>query len=193
MRYETAKLRRNGCVQGGNAAESVIYNPSDLKGTSPTESLDTTSDAAMPRTRAQRRATDGLFVLGDDALRNVLTFLTPSVCALGPGAASRALRELTTSRQLQVARKSGSYTLRPPDNGVVHALATEFGTREWPTRTPGLQKDYIVVLRPRQAFAYVYLHRRCASKSTGSASPIIVSETPRVAQISMEPSSLGHL
>ena len=73
----------------------------------------------MPRTRAQRRATDGLFVLGDDALRNVLTFLTPSVCALGPGAASRALRELTTSRQLQVARTSGSYTLRPPDNGVV--------------------------------------------------------------------------
>ena len=90
----------------------------------------------MPRTRAQRRATDGLFVLGDDALRNVLTFLTPSVCALGPGAASRALRELTTSRQLQVARKSGSYTLRPPENGVVHALATAFGTREWPTRTP---------------------------------------------------------
>ena len=132
----------------------------------------------MPRTRAQRRATDGLFVLGDDALRNVLTFLTPSVCALGPGAASRALRELTTSSQLQLARKSGSYTLRPPDRG---------------NGPPGLQKDYIVVLRPRQAFAYVYLHRRCASKSTGSASPIIVSETPRVAQISMEPSSLGHL
>ena len=90
----------------------------------------------MPRTRAQRRATQGLFVLGDDALRNVLTFLSPSVCALGPGATSRALRELTTSRQLQVARKSGSYTLRPPDNGVVHALATAFGTREWPTRAP---------------------------------------------------------
>ena len=90
----------------------------------------------MPRTRAQRRATEGLLRLGDDALSNVLTLLTPSACALGPGATSRALRELTTSKQLRVARKSGSYTLRPPDNGVVHALATAFGTREWPTRAP---------------------------------------------------------
>ena len=94
----------------------------------------------MPRTRAQRRATDGLFVLGDDALRNVLTFLTPSVCALGPGATSKAMREVATSRQLQAARKSGSYVLRPPDHGVVHALATAFGTREWPTRAP--QRDW---------------------------------------------------
>ena len=90
----------------------------------------------MPRTRAQRRATEGLFVLGDDALRCALTFLTPSACALGPGATSKAMREVATSRQLQVARKSGSYTLRPPDHGVVHALATAFGTREWPTRAP---------------------------------------------------------
>ena len=90
----------------------------------------------MPRTRAQRRATDGLFVLGDDALRCALTFLTPSVCALGPGATSKAMREVATSRQLEVARKSGSYMLRPPDNGVVDALATAFGTREWPTRAP---------------------------------------------------------
>jgi hypothetical protein len=89
----------------------------------------------MPRTRAQRRATEGLFVLGDDALRCALTFLTPSACALGPGASSKAMREVATSRQLQVARKSGSYTLRPPDHGVVHALATAMGTRQWATRT----------------------------------------------------------
>ena len=88
----------------------------------------------MPRTRAQRRATEGLFALGDDALRNVLTLLTPSACALGPGATSRALRELTTSKQLQAARKSGTYVLRPSDNGVVHALATAMGTRRWATR-----------------------------------------------------------
>ena len=89
----------------------------------------------MPRTRAQRRATEGLFVLGDDALRCALTFLTPSACALGPGASSKAMREVATSKQLQVARKSGSYTLRPPDHGVVHALATAMGTRQWATRT----------------------------------------------------------
>ena len=89
----------------------------------------------MPRTRAQRRATEGLFALGDDALRNVLTLLTPSACALGPGATSRALRELTTSKQLQAARKSGTYVLRPSENGVVHALATAMGTQQWATRS----------------------------------------------------------
>ena len=76
-----------------------------------------------------------LFVLGDDALRCALTFLTPSVCALGPGATSKAMREVATSRQLEVARKSGSYVLRPPDNGVVHALATAMGTQQWATRS----------------------------------------------------------
>jgi len=94
----------------------------------------------MPRTRAQRRATQGLLALGEDALRCALTFLSPSVCALGPGATSKAMREVATSRQLQAARKSGSYVLRPPDHGVVHALATAFGTREWPTRAP--QRDW---------------------------------------------------
>ena len=89
----------------------------------------------MPRTRAQRRATEGLFALGDDALRNVLTLLSPSACALGPGATSKAMREVATSRQLQAARKSGSYVLRPPDNGVVHALATAMGTQQWATRS----------------------------------------------------------
>ena len=88
----------------------------------------------MPRTRAQRRATEGLLRLGDDALSNVLTLLTPSACALGPGATSKAMREVATSKQLQAARDSGSYVLRPPDNGVVHALATAMGTRRWATR-----------------------------------------------------------
>ena len=89
----------------------------------------------MPRTRAPRRATDGLFVLGDDALRCALTFLSPSACALGPGATSKAMREVATSRQLQAARKSGSYVLRPPATGVVHALATAMGTQQWATRS----------------------------------------------------------
>ena len=88
----------------------------------------------MPRTRAQRRATEGLFALGDDALRNVLTLLSPSACALGPGATSKAMREIATCKQLQAARKSGTYVLRPSDNGVVHALATAMGTRRWATR-----------------------------------------------------------
>jgi hypothetical protein len=89
----------------------------------------------MPRTRAQRRATEGLFVLGDDALRNALTFLTPSASALGPGATSKAMREVATSKQLQVARTSGSYVLRPREQGVVHALATGFGTCKWSERS----------------------------------------------------------
>ena len=88
----------------------------------------------MPRTRAQRRATQGLLALGDDPLRCALTFLSVSDCARGPGATSKAMREEVSSKRLMAARKSGSYTLRPPDNGVVHALATAFGTREWPTR-----------------------------------------------------------
>ena len=89
----------------------------------------------MPRTRAQRRATEGLFVLGDDALRNVLTFLSPSACALGPGATSKAMREEVSSKRLMAARTSGAYVLRPPDNGVVHALATAMGTQQWATRS----------------------------------------------------------
>jgi len=88
----------------------------------------------MPRTRAQRRATQGLFALGDDALRNALTFLSISDCARGPGETSRALREVSMSKHLQAARTSGSYVLRGDKHGVVHALATKFGTRRWRTR-----------------------------------------------------------
>ena len=90
----------------------------------------------MPRTRAQRRATEGLFVLGDDPLRCALTFLSVSDCARGPGSTSKAMREEVSSKRLMAARTSGAYVLRPPDNGVVHALATAFGTQEWPTRAP---------------------------------------------------------
>ena len=88
----------------------------------------------MPRTRAQRRATQGLFALGEDALRNALTFLSISDCARGPGETSRALREVVTSIPLQAARTSENYVLRGDKHGVVHALATKFGTRRWRTR-----------------------------------------------------------
>ena len=88
----------------------------------------------MPCTRAQRRATQGLFALGDDPLRNALTFLSISDCARGPGETSRALREVVTSKQIQAARTSGSYVLRGDKHGVVHALATKFGTRRWRIR-----------------------------------------------------------
>ena len=87
----------------------------------------------MPCTRAQRRATQGLFALGDDPLRNALTFLSISDCARGPGETSRALREVSMSKHLQAARTSGSYVLRGDKHGVVHALATKFGTRRWRT------------------------------------------------------------
>ena len=89
----------------------------------------------MPRTRAQRRATDVLFLLGEDALRNVLTFLSVSGCVSGPGATSKAMREEVSSKRLMTARTSGHYVLRPSDNGVVHALATAMGTRRWATRS----------------------------------------------------------
>ena len=88
----------------------------------------------MPCTRAQRRATQGLFALGDDPLRNALTFLSISDCVRGPGETSRALREVSMSNPLQAARTSGSYVLRGEKHGVVHALATKFGTRRWRTR-----------------------------------------------------------
>ena len=73
----------------------------------------------MPRTRAQRRATQGLFALGDDPLRNALTFLSISDCVRGPGETSRALREVSMSKHLQAARTSGSYVLRGDKHGVV--------------------------------------------------------------------------
>ena len=89
----------------------------------------------MPRTRAQRRATQGLLALGDDPLRCALTYLSVSDCARGPGATSKAMREEVSSKRLMTARTSGDYVLRPSDNGVVHALATAMGTQQWATRS----------------------------------------------------------
>ena len=84
----------------------------------------------MPRTRAQRRATQGpLGGLNDDALRRVLTFLSVADSRRSAGGASKALRGVATSNDLTRLRGAESYVLRGSDHGVVHALATAFGTR----------------------------------------------------------------
>ena len=86
----------------------------------------------MPRTRAQRRATQGpLGGLNDDALRRVLTFLSVADSRRSAGGASKALRAVATSNELARLRGSDSYLLRRSENGVVHALATAFGTQPW--------------------------------------------------------------
>ena len=86
----------------------------------------------MPRTRAQRRATQGpLRGLDDDALRRVLTFLSVPDSRRIAGGASKALRGVATSNGLTRLRGSESYVLRGSDNGVVHALATALGTQPW--------------------------------------------------------------
>ena len=87
----------------------------------------------MPRTRAQRGATQTppLGGLNDDALRRVLTFLSVADSRRSAGGASKALRGVATSNELARLRGSESYVVRSSQNGVVHALATAFGTREW--------------------------------------------------------------
>ena len=86
----------------------------------------------MPRTRAQRRATQGpLGGLNDDALRRVLTFLSVADSRRSAGGASKALRAAATSNELTRLRGSESYVLRGSDHGVVHALATALGTQPW--------------------------------------------------------------
>ena len=87
----------------------------------------------MPRTRAQRRATQGpLGGLNDDALRRVLTFLSVADSRRGAGGASKALRGVATSNELTRLRGSESYVLRRGSHhDVVHALATSFGTQPW--------------------------------------------------------------
>ncbi|CAH0379975.1 unnamed protein product, partial [Pelagomonas calceolata] len=78
--------------------------------------------------------------LGDDCLHKLLTFVPLKDCARGAGAASKHLRDLATSTTLARARGADSYALRRPEpsgrgvTGVVHALATALGTRQWPTR-----------------------------------------------------------
>ena len=68
--------------------------------------------------------------LGNDALLEVLSFVPVGDCA-SASAASRALRGSTTSQALARTRGSGEYVLR--GRGVVHSLATAFGTRPWAT------------------------------------------------------------
>ena len=86
----------------------------------------------MPRTRAQRRATQGpLGGLNDDALRRVLTFLSVADSRRSAGGASKAMRGVATSNELTRLRGSESYVLRGSDHGVIHALATALGTQPW--------------------------------------------------------------
>ena len=87
----------------------------------------------MPRTRSQQRAREGLLSLDDDALRNVLSFLSVADGRRGAGVTSKALRQAVASKQLARARATAPYVLRGDTHGVVHALATSMGTRRWPT------------------------------------------------------------
>ena len=88
----------------------------------------------MPRTRSQQRAREGLVSLDDDALRNVLSFLSVADGRRGAGVTSKALHQAVTSKQLTRARAMAPYVLRGDTHGVVHALATAMGTRRWPTK-----------------------------------------------------------
>ena len=88
----------------------------------------------MPRTRSQQRAREGLLSLDDDALRNVLLFLSIADSRRGPGETSKALRQAVASSQLARARATAPYVLCGNTHGVVRSLATSFGTQEWPTR-----------------------------------------------------------
>ena len=87
----------------------------------------------MPRTRSQQRAREGLVSLDDDALRNMLLFLSIADGRRGPGETSKAMRQAVASNQLARARATAPYVLRGNTHGVVHALATSMGTRRWPT------------------------------------------------------------
>ena len=89
----------------------------------------------MPRTRSQQRAREGLVSLDDDALRNVLSFLSVTDGRRGPGVASKALRQTVASQQLARARATAPYVLRGNAHGVVHSLATSFGTEQWHKRS----------------------------------------------------------
>ena len=86
------------------------------------------------RTRAQRRATQGLHRLGDDPLQKVLSYLSCGECARGLGSVSKPLLAMAASTSLKRARGLESYTLRGNEHGIVHALSTSCGTKLWPTR-----------------------------------------------------------
>jgi hypothetical protein len=90
-----------------------------------------------------------LVVLGDDPLRNVLTFLSPAAVRRGVGTAAKFFRAAASSAALARARSTDKYVLRSDTHGVVHllgtdkyalrsdrhgvvhALATACGTRPW--------------------------------------------------------------
>ena len=71
----------------------------------------------MPRTRAQTRASQGLFSINDDALRKALTFLSVAEGRRGLGETSKALRALVGSTALERTRFSESYVLRGNEHG----------------------------------------------------------------------------
>ena len=93
------------------------------------------------------QVSQSLLSLGDDPLRTVLTFLSPADGRRGVGTAAKLFRAAASSTNLARARGADSYVLRERpipltipgigigqgNHGVVHALATAFGTRRWPT------------------------------------------------------------
>ena len=106
---------------------------------------------AQARTDAQpSRAGRGLMGLGDDCLHKVMTFLAVADARRGVGAAAKWLRTTATSPALARARFCEPYTLRgeggtgeSPRPGVVHAMATALGTRQWPmVAVSNIQADF---------------------------------------------------
>ena len=102
----------------------------------------------MPRTRAQTRASQGLFSINDDALRKALTFLSVAEGRRGLGETSKALRALVGSTALERTRFSESYVLRGNEHGIVHALATAMGTRQWVRRPPPNGSNQLAAVPP---------------------------------------------
>ena len=89
-----------------------------------------------------QHVTTGWHSLSDDPLRHILTYVPVHECRRGPGVVSRALRATATSPALSRARFCEPYRLRgeggtgeSPRPGVVHAMATALGTRQWPMET----------------------------------------------------------
>ena len=118
----------------------------------------------MPRARAQRRATDGLLALGDDALRCALTFLTPSACALGPGATSKAMREVATSRQLEPRASLEATCCARRTTASCTPWPRRSGRRNGPRDCERILGALILLHNPH---AYVCRHCRCASRCIG--------------------------
>ena len=68
--------------------------------------------------------------LGDDPLRNVLTFLSPAACRRGVGTAAKLFRAAASSAALARDRGADKYVLRNDTHGVVHLLGTDkYGLR----------------------------------------------------------------